>query len=102
MWMLKRRRANRTPLERRNRVMATNVATPRRAAHRRPAVPAAFAVVMRGWERLGAPVVGRKVPGTRIVAVLAAMVGYLACLYTIGHGTNLDYSDAQSHLTIAR
>ncbi|MEV7661480.1 hypothetical protein [Paenarthrobacter sp. NPDC089316] len=55
-----------------------------------------------GWARLGAPVAGRKVPGTRIVAVVAALVGYLACLYTIGHGNNLDYSDAQSHLTIAR
>ncbi|MDI2036623.1 ArnT family glycosyltransferase [Paenarthrobacter nitroguajacolicus] len=54
------------------------------------------------WERLGAPVEGRKVPGARIVAAVAAVVGYLACLYTIGHGTNLDYSDAQSHLTIAR
>ena len=56
----------------------------------------------KGWERLGAPVAGRKVPGTRIIAVTALLVGYLACLYTIGHGTNLDYSDAQSHLTIAR
>ncbi len=45
---------------------------------------------------------GRKVPGTRIVAVVAAVVGYISCLYTIGHGTNMDYSDAQSHLTIAR
>ncbi|KIA74746.1 hypothetical protein ANMWB30_05830 [Arthrobacter sp. MWB30] len=59
-------------------------------------------LMIRGWERLGAPVDGRKVPGTRIVALLAAVVGYVACLYTIGHGTNLDYSDAQSHLTIAR
>ncbi|MFP3579539.1 hypothetical protein [Arthrobacter sp. fls2-241-R2A-200] len=54
------------------------------------------------WERLGAPVRGRKVPGTRIIAVAAAVVGYAACLYSMGHGINLEYSDAQSHLTIAR
>ncbi len=45
---------------------------------------------------------GRRVPGTGTVAAFATVVGFLACLYTIGHGTNLDYSDAQSHLTIAR
>lgn len=59
--------------------------------------------LLRGrWAELGAPVEGRGVPGTGTVAALAAVVGFLACLYTIGHGTNLDYSDAQSHLTIAR
>ncbi|WP_024819421.1 ArnT family glycosyltransferase [Arthrobacter sp. 31Y] len=88
--------------------MATSVATPRRAAHRQPAVRSLVLLrslvrpAKKGWERLGAPVAGRKVPGTRIIAVAALLVGYLACLYTIGHGTNLDYSDAQSHLTIAR
>lgn len=81
--------------------MATDLAT-RPAAHRMARVPAALALVAKGWRRLGAPVAGRKVPGTRIIAVLAAVVGYAACLYTTGHGTNLDYSDAQSHLTIAR
>ena len=98
-WMLNRRRPS--------RVMATNVATRPRAAHRHPAPTLALLrslaqLIRQGWARLGAPVVGRKVPGTRIVAVLSLVVGYLACLYTIGHGTNLDYSDAQSHLTIAR
>lgn len=82
--------------------MATSVATRRRAAHRQPVLRSLSSLMIRGWERLGAPVDGRKVPGTRIVALLAAVVGYVACLYTIGHGTNLDYSDAQSHLTIAR
>ncbi|MFS2091095.1 ArnT family glycosyltransferase [Paenarthrobacter nicotinovorans] len=82
--------------------MATSVATRRRAAHRQPVLRSLSSLMIRGWERLGSPVDGRKVPGTRIVALLAAVVGYVACLYTIGHGTNLDYSDAQSHLTIAR
>ncbi|MGO4146058.1 ArnT family glycosyltransferase [Paenarthrobacter sp. YAF11_1] len=88
--------------------MATSVATRPRAAHRRPAtlsltlLRSLTGLATWGWARLGAPVVGRKVPGTRIVAVVSLLVGYLACLYTIGHGTNLDYSDAQSHLTIAR
>ena len=54
------------------------------------------------WDALGAPVQGRMVPGTGVVAGVAAAIGFLACLYTTGHGTNLDYSDAQSHLTIAR
>ncbi|WP_236557592.1 ArnT family glycosyltransferase [Arthrobacter sp. 9AX] len=56
----------------------------------------------RIWASLGAPVSGRHIPGTATVAVVAAAVGFLACLYTTGNGSNLDYSDAQSHLTIAR
>ncbi|MET1086942.1 MAG: glycosyltransferase family 39 protein [Arthrobacter sp.] len=56
----------------------------------------------RIWTSLGAPVNGRHIPGTAAVAVAAAAVGFLACLYTTGQGSNLDYSDAQSHLTIAR
>lgn len=63
---------------------------------------AAGRLARRLWATLGAPVDGRDVPGTGIVAVLAAVVGFAACLYTTGHGTNLDYADAQSHLTIAR
>lgn len=75
----------------------------RRGADRREALLTRVARrIAWGWARLGAPIQGRKVPGTRIVAVLALVVGYAACLYTVGHGTNLDYSDAQSHLTIAR
>lgn len=54
------------------------------------------------WVALGAPVQGRRVPGTGVVAGVAAAAGFLACLYSTGHGINLDYSDAQSHLTIAR
>ncbi|HEU4668541.1 MAG TPA: glycosyltransferase family 39 protein [Arthrobacter sp.] len=56
----------------------------------------------RIFASLGAPVSGRHVPGTAAVAAVAAAVGFLACLYTTGQGSNLDYSDAQSHLTIAR
>jgi hypothetical protein len=57
---------------------------------------------VRIWASFGAPVSGRHIPGTAAVAVAAAAVGFLACLYTTGQGSNLDYSDAQSHLTIAR
>lgn len=56
----------------------------------------------RIWLSLGAPVAGRRVPGTAAVTAVAAVAGFLACLYTTSHGSNLDYSDAQSHLTIAR
>ena len=56
----------------------------------------------RTWTALGAPASGRRIPGTATIAVVAAAVGLLACLYTTGQGSNLDYSDAQSHLTIAR
>jgi 4-amino-4-deoxy-L-arabinose transferase-like glycosyltransferase len=47
-------------------------------------------------------VAGRHVPGSAVIAGAAAVVGFLACLYTTSSGSNLDYSDAQSHLTIAR
>ncbi|MFC9773324.1 MULTISPECIES: glycosyltransferase family 39 protein [unclassified Pseudarthrobacter] len=56
----------------------------------------------RTWASLGARVAGRHVPGTAVIAGAAAVVGFLACLYTTSSGSNLDYSDAQSHLTIAR
>lgn len=56
----------------------------------------------RTWTALGAPAAGRRIPGTGTVAVAAAVVGLLACLYTTSTAANLDYSDAQSHLTIAR
>lgn len=54
------------------------------------------------WESLDSPVLGRRVPGTLVVTALAALVGIAACLYTTRNGSNLWYSDAQSHLTIAR
>src|SRR5687768_8363117 len=60
------------------------------------------ALPRRVWDALGAPVSERQVPGTVVVATLAAVLGFMACLYTTGQGTNLDYSDAQSHLNIAR
>ncbi|WP_285247172.1 glycosyltransferase family 39 protein [Pseudarthrobacter sp. efr-133-R2A-89] len=69
-----------------------------------PAAPAGERApwLRRTWTALGAPAAGRRVPGTAAIAVVAAAVGFLACLYTTGQGSNLDYSDAQSHLTIAR
>lgn len=56
----------------------------------------------RRWESLDAPVLGRRVPGTMVVTVVACIVGLAACIYTTRNGSNLWYSDAQSHLTIAR
>jgi len=70
-----------------------------------PAPPAAgerTPWLRRNWAALGAPAAGRRIPGTAAIAVVAAAVGLLACLYATGQGSNLDYSDAQSHLTIAR
>lgn len=71
------------------------VPAPKRAGERAP-------WLARTWASLGAPVAGRHVPGTAAIAGTAAVVGFLACLYTTSSGSNLDYSDAQSHLTIAR
>lgn len=58
--------------------------------------------LLRRWESLDSPLFGRRVPGTLVVTVLAFVVGIAACIYTTRSGSNLWYSDAQSHLTIAR
>lgn len=63
---------------------------------------AALGQARKTWDLMAAPVSGRRIPGTATVAMIAAVVGYAACLYTTGQGTNLDYPDPQSHLTIAR
>ncbi len=54
------------------------------------------------WESLDSPLFGRRVPGTLVVTWIALVVGLAACIYTTRNGSNLWYSDAQSHLTIAR
>lgn len=54
------------------------------------------------WESLDSPILGRRVPGTLVVTFVAVVVGLAACIYTTRNGSNLWYSDAQSHLTIAR
>ena len=57
---------------------------------------------IRQWVSLGAPANDRVVPGTKIVAVLALIIGVLTSIWSIRTGANLAYEDAQSHLTIAR
>ncbi|CAN5461634.1 hypothetical protein BH11ACT8_BH11ACT8_03610 [soil metagenome] len=44
----------------------------------------------------------RRVPGTLAAFVLGAVVAAAASMYTVKHGTNLDYGDARAHLSIAR
>ncbi|NQU38222.1 MAG: hypothetical protein HQ526_11600 [Actinobacteria bacterium] len=54
------------------------------------------------WDSLGAPAFGARVPGTVLVASLAAAIGILVSIYTISNGSNFWFLDAQSHLAIAR
>jgi hypothetical protein len=54
------------------------------------------------WRTLGEPVTGRRVPGTMPVMVVGALIAFAASLVSVGSGANLWYSDALSHLTIAR
>ncbi len=56
----------------------------------------------RWWSSFDAPPTARQIPGTGVLALLAALVGLAACIWTTSNGSNLFYSDAQSHLTIAR
>ena len=56
----------------------------------------------RIWDRFDAPPGQRRIPGTTTIAMIATVVGLAASWASTRHGTNLDYSDAQSHLTIAR
>jgi hypothetical protein len=54
------------------------------------------------WAEAAAPATGRRVPGTVPVGVLAAVIALLASAYLVPNGFSVAYSDAQSHLTIAR
>lgn len=56
----------------------------------------------RAWQLLDAPPEDRKVPGTLLIAGFALAVSLGASVYTVSTGWALAYSDAQSHLTIAR
>lgn len=56
----------------------------------------------RVWAALGAEPVSAQVPGTGVVACVAVIVGFAASVYVTCSGANMFYSDAQSHLTIAR
>ncbi len=48
------------------------------------------------------PVTGRRVAGTVPIAILAALIALAVAAYLVPNGWGLAYSDAQSHLTIAR
>ncbi len=56
----------------------------------------------RGWDRLDAPLEGRSVPGTYIIAGLAVVVGIIITAISFKNDWMLLYFDARSHLTIAR
>ncbi len=57
---------------------------------------------MRLWHDLDRPIAGRRVPGSVPVMLASAFVGLVVDAFVVPTGFNLAYSDAQSHLTIAR
>lgn len=68
-----------------------------------PGTPEPFvARTARLWDELHSPVVGRRVPGTVPVAVVAGLVSLLVSAWLVPSGLSLAYGDALSHLTIAR
>ncbi|ALN14206.1 hypothetical protein ASQ49_01845 [Acidipropionibacterium acidipropionici] len=68
--------------------------------------PASGIVPWRGigrvWREMDQPVAGRRVAGTAPVMVAGVAAGLLVAVFMVPTGFNLAYSDAQSHLTIAR
>ena len=58
--------------------------------------------VSRVWAVLDGQPTERRVPGTLVVAALAATLGTAAAVWSVWSGHALDYDDASSHLTIAR
>lgn len=58
--------------------------------------------IRRSWDALDAAPRGRRIPGTATVAVVALFVGLAASIVSWRTGWNMAYSDAESHLTIAR
>lgn len=57
---------------------------------------------LRIWASLDTPVLGRRVPGTGFVMLVSALLMTGVSIYTVQHGAAMWYSDALSHLTIAR
>jgi len=58
---------------------------------------------LRGiWNDLDSEPLGRRIPGTIPVALIALLVGTIASVVCIAAKINMDYADAMSHLTIAR
>ena len=58
--------------------------------------------LQRAWRLLDAPPEVRKVPGSVLVALAAGLLGLAVSAVTVPSGWAMAYSDAQSHLTIAR
>ncbi|SES01969.1 hypothetical protein SAMN05443377_13114 [Propionibacterium cyclohexanicum] len=56
----------------------------------------------RVWRSLDEPITGRRVPGSVPVGMAAGVISLVVSLFIARTGFNLAYSDAQSHLTIAR
>lgn len=54
------------------------------------------------WHELDEPLTARRVPGSVPVAITAIIIGLIAAAFLVPSGWSLAYSDAQSHLTIAR
>lgn len=80
----------------------------RRAPHRPARRPVGYVArwlakqPARIWASLGAEPTTARVPGTGVVACVAVIVGVAASAYVTRSGANMFYSDAQSHLAIAR
>ena len=80
----------------------------KRGPHRPPRRPVGSAArwwarqPARIWATLGAEPTTARVPGTGVVAFVAVIVGLAASAYVTRSGSNMFYSDAQSHLAIAR
>lgn len=64
--------------------------------------PAPARAPARATAGVARPAVQRQVPGTLAVFVLGVTVAAIASVYTVRHGTNMDYGDARAHLSIAR
>ena len=71
------------------------------SARPQTAAPAKF-TLRHTWDLLGQKPAGRKVPGSVLVAVLAGVIALAVSCFTVPTGWAMAYSDAQSHLTIAR
>ncbi|AZZ40262.1 hypothetical protein C0Z10_11475 [Acidipropionibacterium jensenii] len=56
----------------------------------------------RLWQDLDRPISGRRIPGSAPVMATGVVVGLVVDVFLVRTGFNLAYSDAQSHLTIAR
>ncbi|MBK9100303.1 MAG: hypothetical protein IPM90_01765 [Austwickia sp.] len=54
------------------------------------------------WQALGAPAVGRRVPGTAPVFAAGLIIGTVAGVISLSGGHQFDFGDTMAHLSIAR